>query len=129
MSAKATLDAARTLRVALQQFLGDHGVNAAAVPDIQVAAGEALNNAIEHAYGAAAGLVHLGGWYEGSTLVVEVRDDGRWRAERRERRGGHGIKIMRALASRVELTTTEAGTVVRMEFSDASCAAEDRRAP
>jgi anti-sigma regulatory factor (Ser/Thr protein kinase) len=75
--------------------------------------GEAVNNAIEHAYGAAAGLVNLSGWFEGLALVVEIRDHGRLRPEREEKRG-HGVRIMRALSDRLDLNTTATGTVVRL---------------
>lgn len=72
------------------------------------------NNAIEHAYGSAAGLVHLRGWFEGVTLVVEIRDHGRWRPEREEQRG-RGVRIMRALSDRLDLNTTATtGTVARL---------------
>ena len=113
VSLRATLAAARTLRLGLQQFLAKHRIDPDRASDIQVAVGEAVNNAIEHAYGAAAGLVHLSGWFEGSTRVVEIHDHGRWRPEREERRG-HGVRIMRALSDRLDLNTTATGTVVRL---------------
>ena len=115
VSAQAAVATARTLRLELRRFLVGHRIDSARASDIQVAVGEAVNNAIEHAYSVGAGLVHLSGWFEGSTLVVEVRDHGRWRPEREERRG-HGVKIMRALSDRLDLTTA-AGTVVRLTFS------------
>ncbi len=118
LSVRATPGAARTLRLAMQQFLGQHRIDPARASDIQVAVGEAVNNVIEHAYGAAAGPMHLSGWFDGSTLVVEIRDHGRWRPEREERRG-HGVKIMRALADRVDLNTTPTGTVVRLALAAA----------
>ncbi len=125
LSAQATIATARTLRLELRRFLAEHRIDPARVSDIQVAVGEAVNNAIEHAYsaGAGLGLVHLSGWFEGSTLVVEIRDHGRWRPEREERRG-HGVRIMRALSDRLDLTTA-AGTVVRLAFLPRS----DPRAP
>jgi len=98
--------------------LGQHRIDPARASDIQVAVGEAVNNVIEHAYGAAAGPMHLSGWFDGSTLAVEIRDHGRWRPEREERRG-HGVKIMRALADRVDLNTTPTGTVVRLALAAA----------
>jgi anti-sigma regulatory factor (Ser/Thr protein kinase) len=113
ISARATLMAARTMRNALRQFLAEQRIDPDRAAEIQVAVGEAVNNAIEHAYGAAAGLVHLSGWIEGPSLVVEVRDHGRWRPERDERRG-HGVNIMRSLADRLDLNTTPTGTVVRL---------------
>lgn len=112
---RATRESARTLRLALRRFLADHETDSARSSDIQLAVGEAVNNAIEHAYGAGAGLVHLSGWFEGSVLVVEIRDHGRWRPAREERRG-HGVEIMRALADLVDLTTTPRGTLVRLAF-------------
>ena len=114
VSAQATAAVARTLRLGLQRFLAEHRIDSARASDIEVAVGEAVNNAIEHAYGAVAGLVHLSGWFEGSTLVVEIRDHGRWRPEREERRG-HGVRIMRALSDRLDLAT-DSGTVVRLTF-------------
>lgn len=49
--------------------------------DVILAAGEALGNAIEHAYRGGDGVVRLTAAVAGNLLVVEIRDEGRWRLE------------------------------------------------
>jgi anti-anti-sigma factor len=84
----------------------------------EIALGEAVNNAVEHAYGAAEGTVRVSGRVEGDALTLEVEDQGRWRPERSEARGhGRGLRLMGLLADTVDVTSTAEGTTVRLGLS------------
>jgi anti-anti-sigma factor len=82
----------------------------------EIALGEAVNNAIEHAYGAEIGTVHVRAWREGADLIVEIEDHGQWRKERAEGRG-YGLPIMRVFASSVDIRREVSGTIVRLSHS------------
>jgi len=82
-----------------------------------VAVGEAVSNAIEHAYLAAPGTIHVRARRSGAVLVVEVRDHGRWRQEAAGERRGHGLELMRAFADGVNIETTARGTTVRLTLA------------
>ena len=80
---------------------------------MQVAAGEAIMNAIEHAYGVRGGLVRVRGTVESGNLVIEVSDRGRWRTPRDDDRG-RGLEIMSGLVGDVTVDRSKEGTVVRL---------------
>jgi len=84
--------------------------------DVILAAGEALGNAIEHAYRGGDGVVRLTAAVAGNLLVVEIRDEGRWRLEGDAERG-RGLGIMRALVDRVAIESSRQGTCVRLELA------------
>ena len=87
---------------------------------VQVAVGEALNNAIEHAYGVSTGSVRLRAWTTGYNLVIDVTDAGHWRPKRddgRDEGRGRGIAIMRGLMDGVEILAEEASTTVRLTIA------------
>lgn len=50
--------------------------------ELLVAAGEAVANVVEHAYGPRGGEVFVQMTVRGREVVAEVRDTGRWRASR-----------------------------------------------
>jgi len=89
--------------------------------DVILAAGEALGNAIEHAYRGGQGIVRLTATVVRDRLVVEVRDKGRWRLEGDAERG-RGLGIMRALVDRVAIESSREGTCVRLELALARAA-------
>ncbi len=80
---------------------------------VQVLLGEAANNAVEHAYGAARGTFHVRVWPDGGMLRMEVSDQGQWRPARLEDQG-HGLSIMKALADSVEVDRQPSGTTVKL---------------
>ncbi len=91
--------------------------------DVVLAVNEALANVAEFAYlqDRGAGPVDVEGVLDGATLAVTVADRGRWRTpdpERRKRCRGRGIPLMRTLADDVVITTSAAGTTVRLRFAD-----------
>ncbi|HLW48481.1 MAG TPA: anti-sigma factor antagonist [bacterium] len=104
----------RLVRYALAQLSAGVGLDERRAFDLNVAVGEAVNNVVEHAYGASSGTIRLRASREDSTLRVEIEDAGRWRPDRPNNPGGRGFNLMRALTDRVQVATGESGTVVRL---------------
>ena len=114
----ARRDAARPMRHAVAAFLEAAGcVDQEASDDILTAVGEALANAVEHAYdGVEENAVELFARLEHDhTLAVDVFDRGTFirRAPRAGR--GFGMRIVEAIAETVTVDIDE-GTHVRMIF-------------
>jgi anti-sigma regulatory factor (Ser/Thr protein kinase) len=114
----ATPAAAGPMRHALAAFLSALDVRGEAVEDILTAVGEALANAVEHAYDASGqprDIELLARLENSATLAVEVFDRGTF-IERPVRAGrGFGLRIVRAIAREVTVET-DGGTRVRMTF-------------
>jgi anti-anti-sigma factor len=104
----------RLVRQAIQQLCTGLGLDEGRTLDLNVAVGEAVNNAVEHAYGVAPGIVRLRAHRADSRLTVEVEDSGRWRPARPNNPGGRGFTLMRALADDVQVMSGDEGTVVRL---------------
>ena len=104
----------RLVRQAVAQLSAGVGLDQRRSFDLNVAVGEAVNNVVEHAYGAATGTVHLRAYREDSVLRIEVEDTGRWRPDRPDNPGGRGFNLMRALTDGVHVVTGENGTIVRL---------------
>lgn len=105
------------VRGALDGFTRRAGASDEEVLDLKVACSEACSNVIEHAYGTRAGTFRLNVAAREGGVAISVSDSGRWRREhpRGVRRGGHGLKLMRALTDEVEIRSrTPTGTEVRM---------------
>jgi len=86
---------------------------------VLVAVGEAVANAVEHAYrGRAPGLIRLAVEKNAQQLVVTVEDYGRWRPFVRREERGRGIGIMHAFTDGVQIRSTSESTaiVLRMEL-------------
>jgi PAS domain S-box-containing protein len=103
----------RLFRQALRRFCTAVGLEEDRALMLQVAAGEAMMNAIEHAYGARNGTIRVRGYLNADDLVIEVIDQGRWRSPRDDGRG-RGLQIITGLMRRVDIQRTEDGTVVRL---------------
>ena len=110
-------DAARPLRHALASFMKAAQIHEDTIDDIVTAVGEALANAIEHAYddnrdGRIELYVRLD---EPGIAEVQVCDEGRF-IQREDRQGrGFGLRIVRSIARSVSIDTS-AGTTVHMVF-------------
>src|SRR5579872_76258 len=104
---------ARVLRQALRRLALSFGLSETQTFDMLVATGEAISNAIEHAYGVKEGTVRVRGFREDDALVIEVQDRGRWRPAQDSGRG-RGLPLMRALMQTVTLENTKEGTLVRL---------------
>jgi len=104
----------RLVRQAVQQLSAGIGLDQRRAFDLNVAVGEAVNNVVEHAYGAESGSMHLRAYREDSVLRIEIEDTGRWRPDRPNNPGGRGFNLMRALTDGVHVVTGEKGTTVRL---------------
>jgi anti-sigma regulatory factor (Ser/Thr protein kinase) len=80
-------EALPSLRHALRRWLESGGVGGEAAYEILVAAGEAIANAVEHAYGPGDGVVDIGAVHSDGEVSLTVRDEGRWRPARGVHRG------------------------------------------
>jgi serine phosphatase RsbU (regulator of sigma subunit)/anti-sigma regulatory factor (Ser/Thr protein kinase) len=85
---------------------------------ITLAAGEAVANAVEHAYrGEPPGIVSIRARVAPETITLDIEDHGRWRAfERREERG-RGITLMHEMMSGVKITSAADRTRVTLTLS------------
>lgn len=84
--------------------------------DFLTAVGEAIANAVEHAYPDAAGVVSVRASYDDRGVSVEVADLGRYKSGGSSPNRGFGITIMEALAQEVSIDGGEGGTVVRLAW-------------
>lgn len=105
------------LRARLREWLEAIGADRTEVGEIQLAANEACMNVIEHAYEEDAdGTFAVEGHLDGRTVVLIVRDEGRW-SEVRARGRGRGLKLMEALMDSVQLSFSAQGTIVVLRRS------------
>src|SRR5829696_5343758 len=110
----ADLDSIPVIRRLLGRWLHEVGATAAEAEDVSLAASEACANAIEHAYGPAAGILEVSASVSGTgEAVVAIRDFGRWRAPRGANRG-RGLMLMRGLTDSVEVIQRNEGTTVQL---------------
>ena len=119
----------KALRHALASFLSALQIEPPLREDIITAVGEAIANAVEHAYGTReAGTVELHASTDGAdALLVDVFDRGAF-IEREVREGrGLGLRIVRAIARAVSIDT-EGGTRIRMVFNTEPPAGEQKPA-
>lgn len=114
------------IRQSLQQLSNGLGLDSGRAASLQIAVGEAVNNAIEHAYGVTPGTVRVRARNEDGRLIVEIFDTGEWRRARLDG-GGRGVRIMRALIDDVSVETGESGTVVRLSVALAARAEGQQR--
>lgn len=101
------------IRRMLSRWLQGHGAQPRAIADLALACGEACANAIEHAYVPGLAYFELEATHAEGLVTLTVRDTGRWRAPRATQRG-RGLKVIEAAVDELEVTTTDAGTVVIM---------------
>ena len=98
----------QTVRRLAQVAALDHAPAAA----LAVAVGEAVNNAIEHAYRVAGGSVHVKGVRDDAAVHVTVTDTGTWRPAPPSDGGGHGLRLIEQLVDAVQIRPTPSGTTV-----------------
>jgi anti-sigma regulatory factor (Ser/Thr protein kinase) len=80
--------------------------------DLVLAVGEAVANAVEHAYRGAAGDFVLRLSTSEGKIFGEVQDLGTWREDRPSPERGRGLAILRATTRRLELNRSSRGTIV-----------------
>lgn len=120
-STRATFSAqpasAPDLREHLRRFLAGTGLDEQRVYDALLVAGEAANNAIQHAHETEIGAVTLAAMHFENRVVVDVVDRGRWRVRESDpddlAERGRGMAIMQSLATALEFERTARGTRVR----------------
>jgi PAS domain S-box-containing protein len=113
VEAAAVPSSARILRQSLRRLALGVGLSDGRTFALLVAAGEAISNAIEHAYGVSDGKVRVRGCREGERLIVEVIDSGGWRAPREEGRG-RGLSLIRSIVDDAAVESNDSGTTVRL---------------
>ncbi len=114
----AHVDAAKPLRHALAAFMEALDVARELREDIIIAVGEALANAVEHAYDPQRpGNVELYARTTGDdrTLLVDVSDAGEFRRGDGTPGRGFGLRIVRAIARAVSIDV-DGGTRIAMAF-------------
>jgi anti-sigma regulatory factor (Ser/Thr protein kinase) len=115
----AHADAAKPLRHALAAFMEALEIDREVREDIIIAVGEALANAVEHAYDAQRpGSVELYARTgdDRGVLLVDVCDRGRFQEREHGTPGrGLGLRIVRAIARTVSIDV-DGGTRVQMAF-------------
>ena len=108
------------LRRTLEDWAVDAALDTPTLDDLQLALGEAVANAVEHAYRDApvAGRVRVQLGIDGEgTISARVEDDGTWRAPPGDRGfRGRGLEIARNLATTFDLQHGATGTTVRFDL-------------
>jgi anti-sigma regulatory factor (Ser/Thr protein kinase) len=113
----AELTSAALARTALRRFLAATPLGERRSFDAVVAAGEAVANAIEHAYDRRPNQSFvLRARYEEQTCTILVEDAGSWNEIEPLSTRGRGIAMMRELCDALAIDRTPAGTSVALEF-------------
>ncbi|HEX3549117.1 MAG TPA: SpoIIE family protein phosphatase [Candidatus Elarobacter sp.] len=102
------------VRRSLERYAERLGVDSDGRFALLTATGEALANAVEHAYLGDPGLVRVHAEPVEDVLHVVVEDDGKWKPAQRRDERGRGLPLMRALMDGVEIRTHQARTEVRL---------------
>jgi len=106
--------AAPIVRHALRRFIEASGLDAEKSFALQTAVGEAVANAVEHAYRETTGLIHVRTVLTASALTVSVEDHGGWQPPCGSEERGRGLPLMRALMDDVEVRTSGKTTAVHL---------------
>lgn len=102
------------LRAVMRSWLSSQRVTEWDTNDILLAVGEAVSNAIEHAFhGGTPGRIEIDAVRDGGFIVIRIRDNGRWRSEPAPGDRGRGLPLMRKV-TRVDIRTSPSGTTVTL---------------
>jgi anti-sigma regulatory factor (Ser/Thr protein kinase) len=104
----------KQLRSRLRAWLERRGVGAEQVAELVLAASEACNNAIEHAYPEPGGTVTVRVEETGDTLRLVVEDRGRWIDPIAAGDRGRGITLMKQLMDSAKIESGPNGTRVTL---------------
>jgi PAS domain S-box-containing protein len=103
------------LRRTLRQWLSATAADQNTAHELLLAAGEAVTNAVEHAYlDSEPGSVELTVSRYAEELHLEIRDHGRWRTIPAPGPRGRGLKMMKKLTDAVTVDIDDHGTTVRL---------------
>jgi anti-sigma regulatory factor (Ser/Thr protein kinase) len=109
-------DSLAPLRRRLRAWLPRVGFEGDEAAEILLAASEAVNNSVEHAYGgAASGAVLLNAVADDEKLRLEVTDRGCWLVAEPDDERGRGLHLMNGLMDRVDVETGPGGTRIMLE--------------
>jgi serine phosphatase RsbU (regulator of sigma subunit)/anti-sigma regulatory factor (Ser/Thr protein kinase)/PAS domain-containing protein len=113
-------------RRALQRFASGWGLDPERAADLVLASCEAVNNAIEHAYGGTSGVIRIRGRGDGERIHVVVEDAGRWSDAPSHEDRGRGLLIMGALSGELSVAREQTGTSVQMSFDSVAAPAQSQ---
>ncbi|HKX17818.1 MAG TPA: SpoIIE family protein phosphatase, partial [bacterium] len=105
-------ESAAVIRQTVRRLARIAGMDGARTAALTVAVGEAVNNAIEHAYRVAGGAVHVQGACDAGAVNITIRDTGTWRPAHADDGGGHGLRLIEQLADSLHVRQTPSGTTV-----------------
>jgi len=106
----------RIIRRAVRQFATTLRCNDQQTFELQAAIGEAVTNAIVHAYPGTPGIVRVKVWRTARAIHAQIEDHGTWAA--RPATGlGMGLRIMETFADDAKIDSTTSGTTVLLSFS------------
>jgi len=121
VSLPANPASARRARHIITRIVNEAGIDEERRFDLQVAVGEAVNNAIEHAGALGSDEFFLRARRRINSITVEISDQGMWLPKLEPPAGfdvlsdrGRGLTLMYALSDDVQLERTEDGTTVRL---------------
>ncbi len=116
MTYSAVPIAAPIVRAMLHRFCDQHSVPSRERFSLITAVGEAVANAIEHAYRGdeRPGLLRVNLSADSETVTVEVEDSGRWRPFQRREERGRGIVLMHELMDRVRIMSAQNRTLITL---------------
>jgi anti-sigma regulatory factor (Ser/Thr protein kinase) len=113
----AEAGSAALARVALRRFFAATPLDERRAYDALVAAGEAISNAIEHAYDRQPGhTFSVRTVNEDDACLVLIEDTGRWRQGSGDGTRGHGISLMKELSDVCDIDRRRGGTRVTLRF-------------
>ena len=113
----ATIQAARTVRARLRQWLSDIGAASDDISDIVHAISEFVENAVEHGYATEVpdGIVVEASLAGDGNLYASVIDHGQWKDHREGEQGrGRGLAMAEALVSSAHVTHGSGGTTASL---------------
>jgi anti-sigma regulatory factor (Ser/Thr protein kinase) len=102
------------LRRNVREWLDRAGVAEPAAEDVVLAVNEAASNTIEHAYGLRDAQFAVRAHRDGDTVIIEVSDNGDWRAPAPPSDRGRGLDLIRSLMDDVNVQVGPGGTTVRL---------------
>lgn len=102
-------------RAFLHRFCDEYGLSNVQRFSLITAVGEAVANAVEHAYrGENPGEMVLRAQADDDTISIEVEDHGRWRPFQRRDERGRGIVLMHELMDHVRITSAQNKTIITL---------------
>jgi anti-sigma regulatory factor (Ser/Thr protein kinase) len=105
------------VRHALHRFAGRLGLGDERRFALVTAVGEAMANAVEHAYDGTIGTVRLRVASDADSFVATIEDFGRWKAAQTGDERGRGLPLMRALADAVEIRIDQRCTTISLRWA------------